>query len=154
MKVVSMFIFRFALGMPLLSTTAVAAAGVAAVPASLAYLMSKIQDYKDYREIDQCFESYKLITSNLEWSKKELLLLVHEAFHYKHQVSPIRKEILDALEARIEGLLDACDKFKDGTIVKQFNHSDEMLDRLVIKEITESQARGEDIEELKDWVDI
>ena len=38
--------------------------------------------------------------------------------------------------------------------MKKFNIEDEKLDRLVVREITESQARGENIEGLEEWVDI
>ena len=70
-------------------------------PAALGAIVMKIAEYKDYKEIEQCFEGFKIITSNLTWDNNELLLLVHEAFHFKHSKGAIHDLVLKTLAHRI-----------------------------------------------------
>lgn len=45
-------------------------------------------------------------------------------------------------------------KFDEGTIVKWFDQEDQIMNWLIQQEITESQAWGENIEELAGWIEI
>ena len=125
------------------------------MPISVAYLFSKLENYSKFKEAENSFYYFKQITSNLTWDNNDLNHLVLIAFHYKYNSKQsVHHSIQKVIFMRVEGLLNANDKYKEGTIMKKFNIEDEKLDRLVVREITESQARGENIEGLEEWVDI
>jgi len=71
------------LGMPLLSAASASTIGVIAAPVVGGFIMNKIVDYKNYREVEACFEEFKTITSNIMHDNEDLSELIHQAFFYK-----------------------------------------------------------------------
>lgn len=154
-KLTFMFGVRFMLGMPLFSAATTSTLGLISVPAICAFIMNKINDYKKKREVQLCFDTFKQITSNLTWDNDDLNALIHQAYFFRFQDTDdetLAQAVNSALSKRVHELLDGVDKYKEGTVVKQFSYEDEMLNRIILKEIQISRHEGLDVSAIDDWV--
>eukprot|EP00345_Euplotes_harpa_P010831 CAMPEP_0168337242 /NCGR_PEP_ID=MMETSP0213-20121227/12052_1 /TAXON_ID=151035 /ORGANISM="Euplotes harpa, Strain FSP1.4" /LENGTH=470 /DNA_ID=CAMNT_0008342651 /DNA_START=23 /DNA_END=1435 /DNA_ORIENTATION=+ len=164
MKVIYFIIFRSAVSVPILTTAPLLTLGTAFVSVGLSFIFNKISDYKKIREVELAFNDFKVITSNLIWDNRELQRLVLEACYredktfgyvetdhrkvYSIDSNPQNQHYsaADVIEARLKDMLAGHDKYRDGTIIKQFNSEDEKLKTLVIKDVDE--------EGFEDWIEV
>ena len=163
LKVIYFIIFRSAVSAPLLTAAPLLTLGTAFITVGLHFVFNKLSDYKCLREVELAFNDFKVITSNLIWDNRELQRLVIEACYREHK----SMEIIDTegkgitiqktktpqtfsasavIQARLKDMLDGNDKFRDGTIIKQFNSEDDKLKSIVTKEVEEDG--------FEDWIEV
>lgn len=163
LKVIYFIIFRSAVSVPLLSAAPMLTLGTAFVTVGLHFLFNKLSDYKSLREVELAFNDFKVITSNLIWDNRELQRLVIEACYRQHKdfqivdtegrgitvqktKTPQTFSASAVIQARLKDMLEGNDKFRDGTIIKQFNSEDDKLKSIVTKEVEEDG--------FEDWVEV
>lgn len=112
------------------------------------------------RDIEHAFKDFKVITSNFIWDNRELQKLVIEACYrerrniYVYETDRKGKRVkktktfsaASVIQAQLKEILEANDKFRDGTIIKQFNSEDEKLKSIIVKELEEDGFEG--------WVEV
>ena len=147
MKVIYFIIFRSAITTPFIATALISSLGSVFVSTGLHFVFRKINDYKKMREVELAFKDFQVITSNLTWDNEELQHCVLDAVYYKEL--NLKAQYLPAvkvIESKLNEIIEGTDKYRDGTIVKQFNSEDDKLRSLVTKDVKD--------EGLEEWVEV
>lgn len=147
MKVIYFIIFRSAISTPILATALFSTMGTVVISMGLQLVFNKISDYKKMREVELAFKDFKIITSNLSWDNQELQRLLLDACYYKETSAKTQYvSTVKVIDSKLREMIDGNDKYRDGTVIKQFNSEDEKLKSLVVKDLEE--------EGLTDWIEI
>ena len=147
MKIIYFIIFRSAIATPLIAAAIFSTLGTVFISLGLQLIFSKLSDYKKMREVELAFYDFKVITSNLTWDNQLLQKYVLDSCFYKEMNMPSQyKSTVKAIEAKLHEMLEGSQKYKDGTVIKQFNSEDQKLKSLVIKDLKE--------EGMEDWIEI
>mmetsp|Transcript_8146 Transcript_8146/g.7729 ORF Transcript_8146/g.7729 Transcript_8146/m.7729 type:complete len:165 (+) Transcript_8146:758-1252(+) len=147
MKVIYFIIFRSAVSTPILAAAIFSTLGTVFISFGFQLLFSKLADVKKMREVELAFSDFKVITSNLTWDNQFLQKLVLDSCFYKElELMPQYESAVTAIEAKLHEMIEGSQKYRDGTVVKQFNEEDTKLKSLVVKDLED--------EELNDWVEV
>jgi hypothetical protein len=147
MKVIYFIIFRSAISTPIVAVALFSALGTVVVSLGLQLIFSKLGDYKKMREVELAFHDFKIITSNLTWDNQYLQKLLLDACYYKETESKTQYlSTVKVIDSKLKEMLEGTQKYRDGTVVKQFNSEDEKLRSLTIKDLSD--------DELEDWIEV
>jgi len=99
------------------------------------------------REVELAFNDFKVITSNLTWDNQMLQKLLLDSCFYKELGMKTKyASTVKAIEAKLSEMLEGSQKYRDGTVIKQFDNEDKKLQSLVIKDLKD--------DEMEDWVEV
>lgn len=147
MKILYFIIFRSAISTPIIAAALFSTLGTVVISVGLQLFFSKLSDYKKMREVQLAFNDFKVITSNLSWDNQILQNLLLDASFYKETESKTQyMSAIKAIESKLNEMLDGSQKYRDGTVIKQFGSEDEKLKNLVIKDLQD--------DELTDWIEV
>ena len=147
MKIIYFIIFRSAISTPIIAAALFSTLGTVFISLGLQLIFSKLGDYKKMREVELAFNDFKVITSNLTWDNQLLQKLLLDSCFYKEMGMKTQyNSAVKAIEAKLNEMLEGSQKYRDGTVIKQFDNEDKKLQSLVIKDL--------DDEDLVDWVDV
>lgn len=147
MKVIYFVIFRSAISTPIIATAILSSIGTVVISAGLHFVFSKISDYRKMREVELAFSDFKVITSNLSWDNQFLQRLLMDASYYKETNATSQyNSTVKAIESKLNEMLEGNQKYRDGTVIKQFDSEDQKLKHLVIQDLQD--------DELEDWIEV
>lgn len=147
MKIIYFIIFRSAISTPIIAAALFSALGTVVLSFGLQLIFNKLGDYKKMREVELAFHDFKIITSNLTWDNQYLQKLLLDACYFKETEATTQYlSIVKVIDSKLKEMLEGTQKYRDGTVIKQFNSEDEKLRSLVIKDLTD--------EGLEDWIEV